>query len=60
MGDVQNMTELVEILACRQSSLPLKYLGLLLGATFKDKDDFESYFGKAGADISLLEEIVFI
>ena len=60
IGDVQNMQELVEMLFCRQSSLPLKYFGLLLGATFKHKDDFESYFGKYGADISLLEEIVFI
>ena len=60
IGDVQNMQELVEMLVCRQSSLPLKYLGLLLGATFKDKDNFESYFEKDGVDISLLEEIVFI
>ena len=37
VGDVHNLHELVEILGCRESALPLKYLGLLLGATFKDK-----------------------
>ena len=37
VGEVPNMLELVEILGCRVSSLPLKYLGLPLGASFKDK-----------------------
>ena len=37
VGDVPNLYELVEILGCRESALPLKYLGLPLGATFKDK-----------------------
>ena len=37
VGDVPNLHELVEILGCRESNLPLKYLGLLLGASFKDK-----------------------
>ena len=32
-----NIVELVEILGCRQSSLPLKYLGLPLGATHKEE-----------------------
>ena len=31
------MDELVEILGCQQSSLPLKYLGLPLGAFHKDE-----------------------
>ena len=35
--DVPDLHELVEILGCRESALPLKYLGLLLGASFKDK-----------------------
>ena len=35
IGIVPNMEELVEILGCRQPSLPLKYLGLPLGATHK-------------------------
>ena len=37
IGDVLNMGELVAILGCRQSSLPITYLGLLLGAKFKDR-----------------------
>ena len=37
VGDVPNLHELVEILGCRESALLLKYLGLPLGATFKDK-----------------------
>ena len=37
VGAVPNLHELVEILGCRESALPLKYLGLPLGATFKDK-----------------------
>ncbi|XP_065628619.1 uncharacterized protein LOC136067152 [Quercus suber] len=37
VGDVSNMHELVEILGCRESTLLPKYLGLPLGASFKDK-----------------------
>ena len=37
VGDVPNPHELVEILGYRESALPLKYLGLPLGASFKDK-----------------------
>ena len=37
VGDVPNFHELVEILGCREFALPLKYLGLPLGASFKDK-----------------------
>ena len=37
VGDVPNLLELVKILGCRESALLLKYLGLPLGASFKDK-----------------------
>ena len=37
IGNVPNMEELVEMLGCRQSSLPLKYLSLPLGATYKEE-----------------------
>ena len=33
---MHNLEALVGMLGCGQSSLPLKYLGLLLGAKFKD------------------------
>ena len=37
IGIMPNMEDLVEILSYRQSSLPLKYLGLPLGATHKEE-----------------------
>ena len=36
VGVVHNLEALVGLLGCGQSSLPLKYLGLSLGAKFKD------------------------
>ena len=37
VGYVSNVRELASILGCRVSTLPLSYLGLPLGATFKKK-----------------------
>jgi hypothetical protein len=37
---VDNMDELADILGCGVSSLPLKYLGLPLGAPFKNKSSW--------------------
>ena len=37
VGDVRNMEVLVAVLGCNQGFLPMKYLGLPLGAKFKDK-----------------------
>jgi hypothetical protein len=37
VGDVSNVHELTSILGCRVSALPLTYLGLPLGASFKNK-----------------------
>ena len=36
IGEVNNMDVLVELLGCGHSSLPLKYLGLLLDAKFEE------------------------
>ena len=36
VGEVHNLEALVGLLGCGQSSLPLKYLDLSLGAKFKD------------------------
>ena len=36
VGEVRNLDVLVGLLGCRHSSLPLKYLGLSLGAKFKE------------------------
>ena len=37
VGAVHNIELLVAVLDCKQGSLPTKYLGLPLGAKFKDK-----------------------
>jgi hypothetical protein len=37
VGNVSNVEGLASILGCRVSSLPMKYLGLPLGASFKVK-----------------------
>ena len=37
VGAVHNMELLVAVLGCKQGSLAMKYLGLPLGAKFKDK-----------------------
>jgi hypothetical protein len=37
VGNVDNVEGLARILGCRVSCLPMKYLGLLLGASFKAK-----------------------
>uniref|UniRef100_A0A2N9H7P6 Reverse transcriptase domain-containing protein n=1 Tax=Fagus sylvatica TaxID=28930 RepID=A0A2N9H7P6_FAGSY len=36
VGDVPHIEELVQLLGCKQSVLPMQYLGLPLGATFKE------------------------
>lgn len=59
IGIVPKLEELVEILGCRQSSLPLKYLGLPLGATHKE-ENLEPCFGEDEATSSWMEEVVFI
>jgi hypothetical protein len=46
MGNVDNTVELVGILGCGTSSLPLKYLGLPLGAHFKEKSSWDGIVGK--------------
>ena len=37
MGEVPNLEALAQILGCQTASLPMKYLGLPLGASFKAK-----------------------
>jgi hypothetical protein len=37
VGNVENVNGLASILGCGVSSLPLKYLGLPLGSSFKAK-----------------------
>ena len=37
VGRVHNLDLLLNVLGCKQATLPMKYLGLPLGAKFKDK-----------------------
>jgi len=46
VGCVDNVDGLASILGYGVSSLPLKYLGLLLGASFKAKSIWDGVFGK--------------
>jgi hypothetical protein len=46
VGHVDNMDDLAGILGCGVSSLPLKYLGLPLGAPFKAKFSWDEVIGK--------------
>jgi len=46
VGIVDNMDDLAGILGCEVSSLPLKYLGLPLGALFKAKSSWDEVVGK--------------
>jgi hypothetical protein len=46
MGHVNNMDDLAGILGCGVSSLPLKNLGLPLGAPFKAKSSWDEVVGK--------------
>jgi hypothetical protein len=46
VGIVDNMDDLAGILGCGVSSLPLKYLGLPLGAPFKAKSSWDEVVGK--------------
>jgi hypothetical protein len=46
VGNVNNVDGLANILGCGVSSLPLKYLGLLLGAPFKAKSIWDGVIEK--------------
>jgi hypothetical protein len=46
VGNVDNVVEMAGLLACKTSSLPLKYLGLPLGAHFKTKSSWDGIVEK--------------
>jgi hypothetical protein len=46
VGDVDNVEELAGVLGCGTTSLPLKYLGLPLGACFKAKSIWDDIMEK--------------
>jgi hypothetical protein len=51
IGDVDDVDDLTNILGCRVASLPMKYLGLLLGASYKSTSIWIGVW---------MEEIVFV
>jgi hypothetical protein len=59
IGDVGDVEELTNILGCGVASLPIKYLGLSLGAKYKDSNIWTSIIEKM-EEIGGVEEIVFI
>uniref|UniRef100_A0A2N9IY24 Reverse transcriptase zinc-binding domain-containing protein n=1 Tax=Fagus sylvatica TaxID=28930 RepID=A0A2N9IY24_FAGSY len=63
-GEVPHIESLVHILGCKTPALPMKYLGLPLGAKFKATNYLERSFGKIGEKIGEtthgFEEVVFI
>jgi hypothetical protein len=46
VGNVDNVAELADILGCRTSSLPLKYLGMPLGVCYKSKSIWDGNMEK--------------
>jgi hypothetical protein len=46
VGDVPNIEDIREILGCKLALLPMKYLGLPLGANFKEKTIWNSVLEK--------------
>ena len=46
MGDVPNIEDIREILGCKLALLPMKYLGLPLGANFKENTIWNSVLEK--------------
>ena len=46
MGVVPNILLMVDVLGCKQGSLPMKYLGLPLGAHFKDRSIWNTILEK--------------
>ena len=59
MGEVTRLPSLAAILGCKTSMLPMTYLGLPLGATFKDKKVWDGVHTDA-EKVNWVEREVFI
>ena len=58
VGDVLDVESLAGILRCKVAMLPMTYLGLPLGATFKLKGYMDWCAGKDGEAVGRVEKIV--
>jgi hypothetical protein len=52
VGEVGDVEELASILGCGVASLPIKYLGLPLGAKYKDSNMWNNIFEKMEARLA--------
>ena len=52
VGEVNNIASLAELLGCKIASLPMKYLGLPLGASFKAKSIWDEVVEKVEQRLS--------
>ena len=60
VGNVNNVEGFAGILGCGYSSLPMKYLGLLLGASFKTKYICDDIIEKIEMSLGWLEAVVLV
>jgi hypothetical protein len=60
VGDMVDMGALADVLGCGTDSLPLKYLGLPLGAHFKAKPIWDDIIEKVDQWLASLEKIVLV
>jgi hypothetical protein len=60
VGYVDNLVELVGILGCGVVSLPLKYLGLSLGASYKAKHIWDAVIEKMERRLPSWKNVVFV
>jgi len=60
VGNVDNATELAVILGCGTSSLPLKYLGMPLGACYKAKSIWDGIVVKMERRLASWKKVVFV
>ena len=57
VGAIPNMDLLMAILGCKQGFLPMKYLGLPLGAKFKDKSIWNQILEKVERKLASWEKL---
>ena len=57
VGDVPNLSTLVDIMCCRIGALPMTYLGMPLDASFKSRTIWNSIVEKMERKLASLESL---
>jgi hypothetical protein len=57
VGDVPNLSTLADIMCCRIGALPMTYLGMPLGASFKSRTIWNSIVEKMERKLGSLESL---